>query len=425
MKKWLGLIGIAILVRLIALNQSLWLDEAVVAQAIGKFNFLELVTKFAPGDFHPPLYYLLLKIWTTLFGQSEIALRLPSLIIALGTGVLVYSLGGFWAGAFLLFNPLFVYYSQEARMYALVTFLLTLAYWALRKQRLLLMGVAVVLSVWSFYGSLFFIAALGILLLWEKKYREAIYLILSTGAAVLLISPLLYLQFQNSLALRGIVVNWSSVLGTANLKNLLLIPLKFAAGRISFEPKIAYYLITGIWAAVVWGLVGLAAVKPKGRTLGWLLSTPLVLGLVFSLFTPLLQYFRFLYLLPFLALLLNLGIRQVWLKTIILGGLVFFSLAYLLLPRFHREDWKSLSRSLPRNATVYGIPSSLEGVRYYRPDLIIKDLRQPKITPNAIWVIPYTLEIYGLSGNSLMESQGYRRVGTASFRELTLERWSK
>jgi len=425
MKKWFWLVGVAFLVRLIGLNQSLWLDEAVVAEAISKFGFLELITKFAPTDFHPPLYYLLLNAWTTIFGTSEIALRLPSVIFSLGAGILLFSLGGFWASAFLLFNPLFVYYSQEARMYTLVTFLLTLVYWAIRKNRYLLAALATVLSLWSFYGAVFFISTLVILMLLEKNYRAAFYLALSLGLAVLLISPLLYLQYQNSLSLRGLVANWSSVLGPASLKNLLLIPLKFAAGRISFEPKILYYGLSGIWAFIVWVLAAKGALNSKGRPYTWLIIAPLVMGLIFSLFTPLLQYFRFLYLLPFLAMLLSLGIPKSWVRAAILTGFVIFSLAYLLLPRFHREDWKNLSRSLPKYALVYGIPSSLEAVRYYRPDLRLEDIRQEEFTTTTLWAIPYTLDIYGINVAQLRESQGYDLVGTASFRELVLERWAK
>jgi len=425
MKKWFYLVAIAFAIRLVGLNQSLWLDEAVVAQSVGKFGYLELITKFAPADFHPPLYYLLLKAWTAVFGTSEIALRLPSIIFSLGAGVLLYSLAGFWASAFLLFNPLFVYYSQEARMYTMVTFLLLLAYWAVRRKQLLLAGVAVCLAFWSFYGAIFFILALILWQFLEKKYLTAALLLFAIGVAILLLSPLLYLQYLNSLSLRGLVVNWSAVLGAANLKNLLLNPLKFAGGRISFKPKAVYYLLFAGWAAVVWIAALKGALKTAGRRVAWLLGVPLVLGGLFSLFTPLLQYFRFLYLLPFLSLLLAFGIPKYWQRGLVLGVFIILSLVYLLLPQFHREDWKSLSRSLPKNAHIYGIPSSLEGVRYYRPELLIGDVREDKLTAKNVWLIPYTFEIYGLNGAQLLEKQAYRLTGTTSFRELTLESWQK
>ena len=59
---------IAFLFRLIGLNQSLWLDEAVTAKVVRQFSYLDIVRQFSPSDFHPPLYYLFIKFWTNIFG---------------------------------------------------------------------------------------------------------------------------------------------------------------------------------------------------------------------------------------------------------------------------------------------------------------------------------------------------------------------
>ena len=45
-----------------------------------------------PGDAHPPLYYLLLKGWTVLFGDSPFALRSLSVLFALASIVVLYAL---------------------------------------------------------------------------------------------------------------------------------------------------------------------------------------------------------------------------------------------------------------------------------------------------------------------------------------------
>ena len=101
----------AFLIRLIALDQSLWLDEATTAKVIQNYNYSEIITKFSPLDFHPPLYYLFMKFWTNIFGYSEISLRIPSVLFSLMTGYVVYLIGGIWSAIFFLFNPLIVYYS--------------------------------------------------------------------------------------------------------------------------------------------------------------------------------------------------------------------------------------------------------------------------------------------------------------------------
>ena len=74
----------------------------------------------------PPTYYTLLLGWTRLFGTSEAALRLPSVLVSTLTIPLVYRLGRELAGqipgllAALIFAvaPMELYYAQEARAYA-------------------------------------------------------------------------------------------------------------------------------------------------------------------------------------------------------------------------------------------------------------------------------------------------------------------
>lgn len=45
-----------------------------------------------PGDAHPPLYYIVLKGWTTSFGDSPVALRSLSIFFALASIVVLYAL---------------------------------------------------------------------------------------------------------------------------------------------------------------------------------------------------------------------------------------------------------------------------------------------------------------------------------------------
>src|SRR5258705_3967471 len=54
-------------------GKSLWLDEAY-SVLVAKQHFSEMLVSLR-HDTHPPLYYLLLSIWTKLFGDVEIALR--------------------------------------------------------------------------------------------------------------------------------------------------------------------------------------------------------------------------------------------------------------------------------------------------------------------------------------------------------------
>ena len=428
----------AFLIRLIALNQSLWLDEAVTANVVRHFNLTQIISKFSPTDFHPPLYYLFMKLWTNLFGYSEIALRMPSILFSLMTGYVVYLIGGVWAMAFFLFNPLIVYYSQEARMYMMVTFLLTAALYFFLKilstkgldSRLrgndILLGLFISLAFLTFYGSIFLIVSFLIYYLYKKNYKffilNTLYFILIT----LLISPLLYQQLINSKVALSQVTNWSLVLGKANLKDLLLIPVKFSIGRISFYPKWLYWGIAGGWTGFV--MLTIKTVFQKTvfiKTVFYLLIFPLILGFLVSFFTPMLQYFRFIYLIPILAIILASGKKTSMYRYIEVTGFVIFSLIYLLSSQFHREDWKSLVKSLPKNVPVYMIMSSSDPVKYYSRNLTINNLASLQVSEfeKEITVIPFSFGVHGLDYKSLLSNKGYQLKKEISFREVTYERW--
>lgn len=106
--------------------QSFWNDEGNAARIAERS--LDLIVEGAAGDVHPPGYYLLLHYWRAAFGQSEFALRSLSAVAGVGLIVLTYLLGrhvhsegtGLVASSLAAISPFAVYYSQEARMYALL-----------------------------------------------------------------------------------------------------------------------------------------------------------------------------------------------------------------------------------------------------------------------------------------------------------------
>ena len=441
----------AFFIRLIGLNQSLWLDEATTARVVQQYSFLGILTKFSPFDFHPPLYYWLIKFWTNIFGYSEISLRMPSVIFSLLTGYIVYKIArllnghmaGVWSAVFFLFNPLIVYYSQEARPYMMVTFTLTTALYYLSKIlknskvsklniNIVLFNVFLILSLFTFYGSIFLVIAFLILYLYKKQYKNLLICLFVVFFYLLMISPLLYQQFTNAKVSLSSVTNWSLVLGKANMKNLLLIPIKFSIGRIDFYPKWLYYLIAGGWTIFI--LSQIANLKSKNQNFNlktwllFLLITPLILGFIVSFFTPLLQYFRFIYLIPIVAILLGLNINTTIIRIIVTAGFLIFSFIYLLIPNFHREDWKSLTKSLPAKSVVYMIKSSSDPLLYYNSKLVINELtgfENLASLPNKIIIVPYTSEIYGYNYQEKLLKKNYQLRKKITFRNLYFEQWNK
>ncbi|MBI4009535.1 glycosyltransferase family 39 protein [Candidatus Roizmanbacteria bacterium] len=454
------LLVFAFLIRLISLNQSLWLDEATTARVVQQYSFLDVATKFSPHDFHPPLYYLSMKFWTNLFGYSEIALRFPSIIFSLLTGWIVYLIGkkiknekfSFWAVAFFLFNPLIIYYSQEARMYMMATFFLTVALYyylglspeilsrlnsslPLLKQKvsknfgsspILFFNIFISLAFLTFYGSIFLIIPMFLYLLYKKQYRFFFVSFLMLSSSLLVLLPLVYRQFVNAQQQLLLVPNWTQVLGTTNLKNLFLIPLKFAFGRISFQPKLLYWAVAGIWTAFVWFFVLKGGLKQ--RSILFFIIGSMGFGILFSFFTPLLQYFRFIYLIPLISVLISFAQKNTIYRLIIFFGFISFSLLYLLFPGFHREDWKSLANSLPSDKKIYMIYSSSDPIQYYRSDLNLGDLRALDLTKlkyREIIIIPYTSEIYGLDYAKILRQSNYNKKKTRNFRGIYYEVWER
>lgn len=107
-------------------NESIWLDEAT-SILIARMD-LPAAVSWTAADIHPPLYYLALHFWLVL-GESEFAVRALSAVLGVWTVVTVYALArelfdsdvGLLSALLLALSPMHIWYSQEARMYAMVT----------------------------------------------------------------------------------------------------------------------------------------------------------------------------------------------------------------------------------------------------------------------------------------------------------------
>jgi len=119
-------------------RQDIWGDEAFSIW-LSSQPLPEVVAGGA--DTHPPLYPFLLFVWLRLAGSSPLAVRFLSAFIGTLTVPVVWVLGrrvfgrttSLLAALLAAVSPVLVYYSQEARMYGLVTLLAAASiYWAVR-----------------------------------------------------------------------------------------------------------------------------------------------------------------------------------------------------------------------------------------------------------------------------------------------------
>ncbi len=208
------LIGLAFAVRAQNLTyHSLWFDEAMsIHWARSEVTRIIYVSMNLVEDRLPPLYYLLLHGWRRVFGDSEMAFRFPSVLFGVLLVAVMYRLVGSLFGrrvalmssALAALNPFLVWYSQEARMYALAAFIATCATWcfasALRapgEQRTSVLrwvayAACVVIGLYTHLYTALIVPAHGIYLLWTRPRFSQVwpYFLGSLFMAALLVSPL-------------------------------------------------------------------------------------------------------------------------------------------------------------------------------------------------------------------------------------------
>lgn len=428
------------LIRLIGINQSLWLDEAISVN-VAKLPIETIVAQFSIRDFHPPIYYWFLNIWIRLFGDQVWVMRLSSILFSIVTIWLVYKIGenikdkktGLWAAILVGVNPLLIYFSQELRMYSMVTMWLTGSVYFLTKmlnpltklktnwKNILGFNIMTGLSFVTFYGSIFLIGAEILYILINKRIKLFLMSFWGIILALLGISSLLIGQLQYSQIALIEVGNWSSALGKVNFKNLILIPLKFNVGKISWWPKINYYLTSGLWSLIVFSSIFKGLFKNK--LLRFLLIMPIIFGILFSLKSPMMQYFRFLYLIPIISLLISFGAKKDT-KIFLTIGFLIFSGIYLINPKMHRENWKDLANNLNTNDNIYMLDSFADPIKFYKPDLKINAFEKNTPIEEKVKIIPYGEAIHGFDHTKLMQDIGYVKSAEKDFGGVTWEEWT-
>ena len=161
-------------------------------------------------------YYLFLHFWTRIFGDSELALRMPSLLaVAAGVGIAaelgrrLFSPGvGLLAGLMLVAVPHMSRYAQDARAYGLAFLFATLAtlllYRALDRPswwRWIGYAAVVVLVGWAHIITLLVLAGHAYVVFTRGQWRRWLVV---TPVALLPVLPLLYLGATQ----RGVQLGW-------------------------------------------------------------------------------------------------------------------------------------------------------------------------------------------------------------------------
>jgi mannosyltransferase len=191
--------------------QSYHHDEIVTASRILRDGFWHAMDAVGFSESAPPLYYAVAWAWTQLTGTGEFGLRTVSALAGVATVPVAYLLGaelnsrraGIVAAALVAVNPMLLWYSQEARAYALFALLtaLSLLYFARaleqgRRRDSIAWGIASALALGTHYFAAFPIMAEALWLL-RRRGRETggafpgIWIVAIAG---MLLAPLLVHQ---------------------------------------------------------------------------------------------------------------------------------------------------------------------------------------------------------------------------------------
>jgi mannosyltransferase len=394
-------------------SSSLWSDEGNTWALLDR-SFAQ-IAQSAAADIHPPGYYWLLKLWSSGFGASAWGMRSFSAVAGILLVYVTYRLGrhlavgqafsgvALVAALLAAVNPLQIYYSQEARMYLLLTLESAALFWALfawttptstappQKHRIapalayLLCGIA---GLWTHYSFPIILGAAGLGFLLSLRHAPSAINIQSPHPPITRLWRFIALNFLILLAYLpwlptaiDRVLHWpkgGEAVALVDGMGLTLQTLLF--GPLRDRPALQWPWLV---AAVVLPLTGLLYARQQRKVwhlVLWLLA-PILLMLGLGLFSD--AFLKFLLTAsPAWLLLTALGIcrlsdrlpgRWLWLSLGVGGAIV---LALLTLPTYYtsptaRDNYAGIAQYLQAAAkpdqalVVLDAPGQQEVWRYY------------------------------------------------------------
>lgn len=379
---------VGLLLRILNIDQSLWLDEAISANAAKNFSFIGIINEFSLGDTHPPGYYLLLKGWSSVFGYWEVAMRFLSVLISLLSIYLVYLIGktiskktGLAAATLLAVSPLHLYYSQEIRMYPVSLFLVTLIFFsyinAIGKNTLkywTLFAFALVLLLFVDYLPMVVLLTIFIHILAVKRrlFKKFIVAVLPVFVFGFVWKDSFYMQLAETKTFLDQFAPWGEILGKTTLKNIALLWSKFVVGRTSFDNDLFYGVVL-VTISIPFVFLIYKSLERK-ILLFWLwLLIPIGISLLGGFFVPGFSYFRLIFVLPAFYFILACGLTGrsgKWAMLLVVFISLFFDFYYITQKKFWREDWRAAvnfveGRIDSNSVVLVAFPEPFESYSWY------------------------------------------------------------
>lgn len=480
-------------------NESIWLDEAVSIKLanssflqvglasnsrlyhtllhywISLFGNSEFATEFLSrifgfnvlfySDNNPPLYHILLHYWISLFGNSEFATRFLSVIFGFFAIFMIYKVGslifdkevGIISSLILGLSVFHIHYSQEARMYSLMTLLTLISiYFFIRliKERSFIVLIGYILSsillMYTHIYSLFIILGQNIylitLFLFSKEecklnFRvwtlvQVLLIALFTPWIIALIKRIIHVETSGFWipvpSIHSIIDTFITYSNSSRLFYLFILLSFFSV--VTYEKSKGSIYWRDLFKSIESYQLNIRFSNTDKIYLLFLwLLTPIILPFVISRFSTPIYWNRYTIgaSLAF-YLLVAAGIRNInrkYVKLAIVGIITIFSLESVrgYYTTIHKEQWRDIASYMDTNAKqrdllIFNASSYQTPFDYYskRTDLTekpfpektrdvneenIKQLRFIVEGYNRVWVIlSYSGDNRGLIKKTLSES---------------------
>ena len=386
-------------------------DEIVTASRILRGSFWHAMDAVGFSESAPPLYYALAWLWTQVTGTGEWGLRSLSAMAGVATVPVAYLLGaelssprgptgrkrrypgrfrpvgGSWAGiaaaALVAVNPMLLWYSQEARGYALMALLSAVAalYFVRaldggRRRDFVAWGIASALALATHYFAVFPLALQATWLLWRRGRAawRGLWIVVATGLALV---PLMAYQASEGRA------EW---IGNNSLGHRLWeTAITFAIGEIGDiiaqpeRPLLGVVPVALILAALaLLAARGDGGERRRGGLMLALVGATLAIPLAIALVVPSKDFVLARNLLPALVPLLAAVAVSVTVRrarragAVVVAALVAYSLGFSIwasaAPSLQRPAWDAVAAKLGEPDTPRAMVSWMLGhasLRYY------------------------------------------------------------
>lgn len=206
----LAVCGLAAVLRFATLSvQSFDFDESFTVGIVVNGSLGHVLHTIPLTESSPPLYYVLAWLWSQTFGLGEFGIRSLSALAGTALVPVTYMIArrlgspraGLVAALLVAVNPLLVWYSQEARTYALLALLSALSFWTFLRaldqpdrRRLAAWTLASAAALLSHYFAGFLVAAEALWLVLGTRRQGAVLASIGVGLVGAALLPLLIRQ---------------------------------------------------------------------------------------------------------------------------------------------------------------------------------------------------------------------------------------